>query len=511
MALGAAATWRRGGCAAGRAPQRFSAGATWKNSRAMLDLALFRDGGDAEAARVSQRRRGADAAAVDALIELDSRWRALQPVLNEQRTELARLRKAAAAARRGGGEGAPAEELALRAQGVQDIEAKSDELRSQVQTSLCAVGNLVHEWAPITPQAAAAAAAAIDGPLRAPAAGVPGDAGLRALIDSGWAERAAGRWRAIGPGILIEHALVSYALGHAVRAGYEPVAPPEIGAARELKLAKHVRARGGNPAAECSAAPTHDLLRARHACEWMQPNELPRRYVYVRRQAEGGGAAGGMAEVWIYEIWGDDGSVWPAFDEAVAMCADVHEGLGLSVRWPRQQPQPPPSSSAPSRTPPTGGVRRAPARWAILRRARSSSSTIVAATPLIGPAMASATSRPVLRSLASRRCTISRLGASASGSARSSSKGARSDTFTPSEGARPREPLSEPLAHAPCANGILPRHRRRCVVHVANTMLALAIQAQTNAAPAPDSADASVRRSTLGSIPAPLRTAMGLG
>ena len=54
--------------------------------------------------------------------------------------------------------------------------------------------------------------------------------------------------------------------------------------------------------------------------------------------------------------------------------------------------------------------------------------------------------------------------------------------------------------------------RRRCVVHVANAMLALAIQAQTDAAPAPDSADAaSARRSTLGSIPAPLRTAMGLG
>jgi seryl-tRNA synthetase len=176
--------------------------------------------------RTALARRGAPAAAgVDRLLELDERWRAVTTELESLRAEQNRASRAL--------KGAPTDaqraqlaELAARGRSLSDEEAS---LRARRDAELAALPNLP----------------AADAPDEAQTLKVVGDAGRSGrdhlelageMIDIERAARLSGSRFAYlrGPLVMLEFALVRYALEKLVELGFEPVVPPVLVRERAL-------------------------------------------------------------------------------------------------------------------------------------------------------------------------------------------------------------------------------------------------------------------------------------
>lgn len=311
----------------------------------MLDLHLFRSeqGGEPELMRESQRRRGADVQLVDRILQLDERWRAAQRQLTQlQRTKAAAQRQrlptgstekpadeataAASASRVAAPELPNRSELAAL---LRSAEADEKALKVELTTSLLEVGVLVHEHAPVGTKAAL------------PAIAAAAAAAISELVASGHAERCAAvalGWRPSGQGILLQQAILCHSLAVAAAAGYTLLPTPlRPAAARVAQLGKTCRARGELGDASNSGLPMDlrdsmelDPLSALHAGDWLQPKVLPLRYACVVRLGSATGSGDeGTEELWLHEVWPDDGSVWEALNGAVTLAQELHEGLGL--------------------------------------------------------------------------------------------------------------------------------------------------------------------------------------
>jgi seryl-tRNA synthetase len=254
----------------------------------VLDVRLIRS--EPDAVRAALRRRGEqDAAAVDRLLELDRRWRAINTELEELRAEQNRASK--------GRLGAPTPEererlvvLAGRGRELSDEEAS---VRVQRDSVLASLPNLPMADAP-----------AQDTVLRE--RGVGGTAGkdhielAGPMIDTDHAARLSGSRFAYlrGPLVLIELALVRFALETLASHGFEPVVPPVLVRERALY------GTGMLPDTEQQIYHVVDddlylvgtsevSLASLHADEILTADQLPRRYAgfstCFRREA---GAAG---------------------------------------------------------------------------------------------------------------------------------------------------------------------------------------------------------------------------
>ncbi|MDA8069192.1 MAG: serine--tRNA ligase, partial [Actinomycetota bacterium] len=254
----------------------------------MLDIRLIR--ADPSAARTALARRGdVPDDAIDRLLALDERWRTLT-------TELEQLRAAqnrSSRARRGAPSAAEREQMAaLAARGRELTEAETG-VRAELDTLLLSLPNLP---AGDTPPA--------DSVLRE--AGKTGWTGrdhlelAGAMIDMERGARVSGsRFAYLRGGlVLLEFALVQYALTKLIEHGFEPVIPPVL--VREQALV----GTGMLPDTEQQIyrLPEDDLylvgtsevaLASLHRDEILDAAELPRRYAgfsaCFRREA---GAAG---------------------------------------------------------------------------------------------------------------------------------------------------------------------------------------------------------------------------
>ena len=240
--------------------------------------------------RTALARRGGDAAAgVDRLLELDERWRAVTTELETLRAEQNRASRAL--------KGAPSEEqraelaeLAARGRALSDDKSS---LRKQREAELAALPNLPAPDAP--PR---------DEVVRVVGAGAPSGrdhlelAGY--MIDMERGARLSGSRFAYlrGPLVLVEFALVRFALEKLMGQGFEPVVPPVL--VREQAL----YGTGMLPDTEQQiyALPEDDLylvgtsevsLASLHREEILAADQLPLRYAgfstCFRREA---GAAG---------------------------------------------------------------------------------------------------------------------------------------------------------------------------------------------------------------------------
>ena len=184
----------------------------------MLDIRLIRR--DRDAVRAALRRRGADAAdATDRVLELDERWRAVTTQLEELRAEQNQASRAL--------KGAPTDaqraelaELAARGRALSDEETA---LRVQRDAALAALPNLPSEDAP-----------AEDTVLREVGQGAEtGRDHLELageMIDMERGARLSGSRFAYlrGPLVMVELALVRYAMEKLSAEGFEPVIPPVL-------------------------------------------------------------------------------------------------------------------------------------------------------------------------------------------------------------------------------------------------------------------------------------------
>jgi seryl-tRNA synthetase len=184
----------------------------------MLDIRLIRR--DPDAVRAALQRRGPGAAeAIDRLLELDERWRAITTELEEHRAEQNRANRAL--------KGAPTPEqraqlaeLAARGRSLSDEETL---LRAQRDAALAALPNLPAQAAP-----------AQDTVLRevgqSASTGRDHLALAGEMIDMERGARLSGSRFAYlrGPLVMLELALVRYAMEKLSAQGFEPVIPPVL-------------------------------------------------------------------------------------------------------------------------------------------------------------------------------------------------------------------------------------------------------------------------------------------
>jgi seryl-tRNA synthetase len=254
----------------------------------VLDIRLIRR--DPEAVRAALARRGPDATeAVDRVLEVDERWRAVTGQLEELRAEQNKASRAL--------KGAPSEaqraELAELAAHGRELSDEESSLRGQRELSLSALPNLPVPEAPDE-----------DTVLREVGERTPAGRDHTQLagemIDMERGARLSGSRFAYlrGPLVMLEFALVRYALEKLSGLGFEPVVPPVL--VRE----KALFGTGFLPDTEQQIyrLPDDDLflvgtsevaLASLHQEEILSGEELPRRYAgfstCFRREA---GAAG---------------------------------------------------------------------------------------------------------------------------------------------------------------------------------------------------------------------------
>ncbi|HEX8075627.1 MAG TPA: serine--tRNA ligase [Thermoleophilaceae bacterium] len=257
----------------------------------MLDLKLVRD--DPDGVRAALGRRKVDAP-IDELLELDARRRALLPELEGLRAEQNRANQAIAEAKRSGGDasGAIAEmrEVAGRVKEMQAEVATVDERLEALRAGL--------------PNLPAASAPAEDEVLRE--VGEAGASGrdhldlLEGMVDMEAGARLSGSRFAYlrGPVVMLELALVRWAMELVGEHGFEPVIPPVLVREEALFgtgfLPDTEQQIYELPRDELYLTGTSEVALAFiHAGQILDAGELPRRYAgfssCFRREA---GAAG---------------------------------------------------------------------------------------------------------------------------------------------------------------------------------------------------------------------------
>ena len=258
----------------------------------MLDLKLIRE--DPDAVRAGLERRKVPGGIVDDVLALDARRRELLPELEGMRGEQKRASEAIAAAKRSGedAEGAIAEMKGVAAR-IKEMGAEVGAVEERLDSTLASLPNLADPTAP--PE---------DDVLRE--WGDAGKAGRDHLELLGWmvdmeagARLSGSRFAYLrGPLVMLELALVRWALDLLTGKGFEPVIPPVL--VREEALF----GTGFLPDTEeqIYSVPSDDLylvgtsevaLASIHGGQILEPGALPRRYAgfspCFRREA---GAAG---------------------------------------------------------------------------------------------------------------------------------------------------------------------------------------------------------------------------
>jgi seryl-tRNA synthetase len=184
----------------------------------VLDIRLIRR--DPDAVRAALRRRGpAAAAGVDRVLELDERWRALTTELEQVRSE----QNQASRGRKGAPTAEQREELAALSAHGRELSDQETSVRVQRDAALAALPNLPTDDAP-----------AHDTVLRVLGEGKPTGrdhlelAGPRIDMERG-ARLSGSRFAYLrGELVMLELALVRYAMDKLIAQGFEPVIPPVL-------------------------------------------------------------------------------------------------------------------------------------------------------------------------------------------------------------------------------------------------------------------------------------------
>ena len=243
----------------------------------MLDLKQIRD--DPDGVRAALERRRVEGGVVDDLLALDARRRELLPELEGLRAEQKRASEAIAAAKRSGEDAAAAiEEMRAVAGRIKEMGVEVAAVEERRDSVLATLPNLAAESAP--PE---------DEVLREWGEGRPSGRDhlelLGWMVDMEAGARLSGSRFAFlrGPVVMLELALVRWALDVLTGKGFEPVIPPVL--TREEALF----GTGFLPDSEGQIyrVPDDDLylvgtsevaLASMHAGQMLEPGTLPRRY-----------------------------------------------------------------------------------------------------------------------------------------------------------------------------------------------------------------------------------------
>ncbi|KAL6765757.1 seryl-tRNA synthetase [Haematococcus lacustris] len=260
----------------------------------MLDINLFRveKGGDPELVRESQRRRYADVSLVDQIIEHDNQWRSVRFQLDGLLKEFNALNKEIGSIRKAGGSTDELQEKSKDLKkSIQEVEEKEKEVITARDSKLVLVGNLVHDTVPVSDDEANNVIVKEFGEPRQAEGKLWNHVDLVLMLDivdmEAGAEVAGGRGYYLKrEGVLLNQALITYALQFGYSRGFSPVHTPffmrqEIMAecAQLSQFDEELYKVTGEGDDKYLIATSEQTLCAMHRKGWFEKQDLPVKYV----------------------------------------------------------------------------------------------------------------------------------------------------------------------------------------------------------------------------------------
>lgn len=324
----------------------------------MLDINVFRTekGGDPEIPRESQRRRFADVGLVDRVVELDQEWRTVRFNLDQLNKEFNALNKEIATLRKAkqdtGDLQEKSKELKKRIQDVEEQEKQVIEARDQ---ALMPIGNLVHDSVPVSNDEANNAIVKESGDRRLEE-GLHNHVKLVQMLNivnlEAGQEVAGNRgYYLIGEGVLLNQALINYAMQFSYKRGFTPIHTPffmrkEIMAecAQLSQFDDELYKVTGEGDDKYLIATSEQTLCALHRKGWFEKQELPVKYVgystcFRKEVGSHGRDTLGIFRVHQFEkveqfcITPPDGNAsWEMMEEMLTNAEDFYNSLGIPYR-----------------------------------------------------------------------------------------------------------------------------------------------------------------------------------
>ncbi|XP_047336326.1 serine--tRNA ligase [Impatiens glandulifera] len=258
----------------------------------MLDINLFREdkGHNPEIIRESQRRRFADVEVVDEVIRLDKEWRQRQFELDNLRKDFNRINKGIAKLKIAGGD---ASEMIKNTdenkQQTAEKEIEVQEARTVLYSKLEIIGNLVHDSVPVSNDEANNAVVRTWGEKRSEPK-LKNHVDLVELLGIADTKKgtntAGGRGFYLkGDGVLLNQALINFALAFLGKKSYVPLQTPffmrkDIMAkcAQLAQFDEELYKVTGEGEDKYLIATAEQPLCAYHIDDWIHPSQLPIRY-----------------------------------------------------------------------------------------------------------------------------------------------------------------------------------------------------------------------------------------
>mmetsp|Transcript_7834 Transcript_7834/g.29370 ORF Transcript_7834/g.29370 Transcript_7834/m.29370 type:complete len:486 (-) Transcript_7834:503-1960(-) len=265
----------------------------------MLDINLFRTdkGGNPDLVRESQRRRYARVEDVDDVIALDVKWRDARWELDTANSEFNKANKQVSLLKRAGDD-ATAKDVEDAIEHVSAIKATivtlaEDEknLEEAVMSKLMKIGNLVHDSVPVSDDEQNNSVYRTWGlDSKRVETGLPNHVDLIAMLDIADTERgtdvAGSRGYYLkGAGVLLNQALINYALAFLAQRGHTPLATPFF--MRKDRMAECAQLADFDEQLYKVTGEGEDkylIATSEQTCcsylrkQWMQPKDLPQRF-----------------------------------------------------------------------------------------------------------------------------------------------------------------------------------------------------------------------------------------
>eukprot|EP00898_Chlorokybus_atmophyticus_P004817 jgi/Chlat1/5336/Chrsp35S05268 len=258
----------------------------------MLDINLFREekGGNPDLVRESQRRRFAPVEWVDQVVEHDKKWRECRFQLDNLNKEFNKINKQIAQKKIAK---ADASELIAQSKEVDKqialAKEQENEIREAVDKAVIPIGNLVHDSVPISQNEDDNKIERTWGEPRQDAKYNHVDLVTLlnfANLDKGTEVAGNRGYYLTGNGVLLNQALIQYAMGFMVKKGYQPVQTPffmkqDVMAecAQLSQFDDELYKVTGESDDKYLIATSEQTLCALHRKDWIDPKNLPIRYV----------------------------------------------------------------------------------------------------------------------------------------------------------------------------------------------------------------------------------------
>ncbi|KAL3141780.1 hypothetical protein ABBQ32_004455 [Trebouxia sp. C0010 RCD-2024] len=322
----------------------------------MLDINLFRadKGGDPELVRESQRRRFADVAVVDRVIQLDHEWKAAISHMETLKMQRNALNKQIGEKRKKKEDATDLQEksVALKKQ-TEEAEIAKNEVESQRDKAMVGIGNLVHDSVPVHNDEANNVIVKKSANPPREENGLLSHVDLVQMLDIVDLEQgttvAGGRGFYLrNEGVLLNQALIQYALHSSYERGSMPIMTPffmrqDIMAecAQLAQFDEELYKVTGEGEDKYLIATSEQPLCAMHRHKWFEEKELPLKYVGYSTCFRKEAGSHGRDTLGIFRIHQfekveqffvtscHNNASWEAFEEMLSNAEDFYTSLGL--------------------------------------------------------------------------------------------------------------------------------------------------------------------------------------